>query len=127
MTVIKRSKISHYPYYPITHTLTQNGFGYLFNIDPTIDDYRIVVHPFKIVNHGDKYEYVQWSAAYVDLDGVPRKNINWLYILDYDDFVTDKGKGPTVRLIDFVLGFSAGFLIRCRYTNSAKVDSYGRK
>ncbi len=69
------------------------------------------------------------SPAYVDLDSVPHKNVNWLYVLQYDDFLNINGKTVTVKLIDFVLGFSLGFLIRCRYTNSAKVENpaYGKK
>lgn len=129
ITVIKQSKISHYPYYPITDTLTQNGFGYLFNTELNIDGYRIIVHPFKFINHGDRCQEFRLSPAYVELDSIPHKNVNWLYVLQYDDFVNIDGKGVTVKLLDFVLGFSLGFLIRCKYTNSAKVEKpvYGKK
>lgn len=68
---------------------------------------------------------MQFSNTFISLEGFPRKNINYVNILEYQDFINSNGKSVTVKFMDFVVGFACGFLIRCRYTNSVKPQVAG--
>lgn len=125
VTVIKRSKINNYPYYPVTFCMNQNQIGYVFCLDFLGEEYVLSVTPFKFAK--DKSNHVQMSASIVELGCLPKRNVNLLYVLSYQDSMGQNGKNMIIEHMDFVVGFSAGFLILCRYTYTRSRGSQSKK
>jgi hypothetical protein len=46
-------------------------------------------------------------------------------VVNYDDMIVKNNSSIVIKLVDFVVGFECGYIIRCRYINNVDVkDSY---
>lgn len=78
-----------------------------------MDSVTLIVTPLECKpNKCNKYQ-----DTYIELDCLPVKNVNMLEIIAYHDGVNPNGKSVTVRLVEFVVGFVSGWLVRCLYRN----------
>jgi hypothetical protein len=75
-------------------------------------------------NHSDYFPVQDIS---ITVSCLPSKIASFLCILNFEDVVLKYSSSVGVKLIDFIVGFECGLLLRCKYTSNVDYDERYKK